>query len=276
MTQRIRPMLAHTYEGSDDFDHSFMWVQPKLDGIRCLAFGSKTLVTRDGVEFAPNRLVHIREAIHALGLDELVLDGELYIHEMRLQDINSRVRCNSDVPHPDETSLSFYCYDVVADAPFGFRYGCVGRHIASHNYAAVCAVPTHLVLSHQHVKHLHSKFLQLGYEGAMIRNPVEPYAQTDKKENRVRSLLKLKSTLDAEGVVVDTCFGERDYSHMIGSLHIRLDDNTTCWAGSGLSHEQRLSYVSPENILGKRVRINYERLSRDGHPLKPIIECVYE
>jgi hypothetical protein len=100
--------------------------------------------------------------------------------------------------------------------------------------------------------------------------------QTDKVENRVGALRKLKSTLDAEGVVIATELGEGQFSDMIGTLHIQLDNGITCRAGGGLSHDQRRRYLNPDLILGKRVRIEYERLSVGNLPLKPIINCIYE
>ena len=276
---KIRPMLAHFYNGPTDFCYPIMWVQPKLDGIRCMVFNGTTLITRDGIVFADNRLLHIRKALSELDLTGLVLDGELYCHGMPLQKINARVRCNSTTPHDDESSLTYCCYDIGASAPFGFRYLNAMRELSFPGFKSnnpVVSVPTHATFSDAHVRHLHEHYRSNGYEGVMVRDPVSPYMQTDKVENRVGALRKLKSTLDAEGVVVETELGDDFFSDMVGTLHIRLDNGILCRAGGGLSHEQRRAYLNPDLIIGKRVRIEYERLSVGGLPLKPIINCVYE
>ena len=78
----IRPMLAQTYEKRKQHINYPCYVQPKLDGIRCIAYrdGNEIkLMSRTGKEFP--HLEHIREALDKLNLTGF-LDGELFTTEL--------------------------------------------------------------------------------------------------------------------------------------------------------------------------------------------------
>lgn len=274
----IRPMLAHHYRTPADFCYPYFWLQPKLDGIRVLIHKGTRIISRDGIELHPNRLQHIRAALAKLPVTDLILDGELYCHGMPLQKINSRARVTSSTAHEDESALSFCCYDLIAAAPFGFRYvqfAC--EFLPAFGTSAVCSVPTHITVSHSHATKLHAHYKAHNFEGTMLRNPVDDYRQTDLVENRVRSLLKRKDVLDAEASAIGYCVGDEHLADRISSLHLQLPSGITFWAGSGLSDAQRLAYKdNPDLFMGKKVRVEYERPSVAGIPLKPIIVCVYE
>jgi DNA ligase 1 len=74
------PMLAKDYKKeSRKIDWGNCFVQPKLDGMRCLVFikkGKVTFMSRSGKEITT--LDHIKEDLR--GLNDMVLDGEMYAH----------------------------------------------------------------------------------------------------------------------------------------------------------------------------------------------------
>src|SRR3989304_5553014 len=85
-TKRIKPMLAAPFE---DHKHKLVYpvtVQPKFDGVRCLAFrkadGTIMLQSRGG---DPYELPHIQNEISPWLGNGWILDGELYIHGTSLQ-----------------------------------------------------------------------------------------------------------------------------------------------------------------------------------------------
>ena len=86
----ILPMLAKSYE---DEKHKIDWnncyIQPKLDGMRCLAFIDKKsntvkLLSRDGKII--ENMSHIeKELLEYFPNQDIILDGELYCHGIGFQ-----------------------------------------------------------------------------------------------------------------------------------------------------------------------------------------------
>ena len=78
----IKPMLAHKLnENRIDWSKS-VYMQPKLDGVRCL-FTKNGAFSRTGKQFMNIR--HIEDSLKSFFKEypEMVLDGELYNHELK-------------------------------------------------------------------------------------------------------------------------------------------------------------------------------------------------
>ena len=76
----IKPMLAHKYN-PDKIQYP-AYIQPKLDGVRCI-FTKDGAFSRTGKQF--KNLRHIESALYSLFVTypKLILDGELYNHELK-------------------------------------------------------------------------------------------------------------------------------------------------------------------------------------------------
>ena len=81
-TTYFDPMLAHPYDPKRLVGEELVCVQPKLDGIRCIA-RKDGLWSRKGERFVA--VPHVWEEIKHLFEEnpDLVLDGELYNHELK-------------------------------------------------------------------------------------------------------------------------------------------------------------------------------------------------
>jgi DNA ligase-1 len=78
----IKPMLAHKFDESRvDFSEP-VYIQPKLDGVRCV-FTKDGAFSRTGKQFMNVR--HIEMALQPLfnTSPHMILDGELYNHKLK-------------------------------------------------------------------------------------------------------------------------------------------------------------------------------------------------
>ena len=78
----LKPMLAHKYDNSRVDWSQPVYIQPKLDGVRCL-FTKHGAYSRTGKKFM--NLAHIELALISFFKEQpdVVLDGELYNHKLK-------------------------------------------------------------------------------------------------------------------------------------------------------------------------------------------------
>ena len=115
----IKPMLAYK-AGIKPIDFSEqVYIQPKLDGVRCL-FTKDGAFSRTGKQFM--NVQHIENELQPLFNDypNLILDGELYNHALKndFEKIISLVR--KQKPNPFDRSeayefVEFHWYDIIDD-----------------------------------------------------------------------------------------------------------------------------------------------------------------
>ena len=129
----IKPMLAYKV-GNKPVDWSEkVYMQPKLDGVRCvIKLGDNNEVqafSRTGKPWL--NIAHITNSLHYFFTQhpDIILDGELYNHDLRddFEKIISLVRKQKPTPS-DRTEASklvqFHCYDyieTVLNMPYSYR-----------------------------------------------------------------------------------------------------------------------------------------------------------
>lgn len=191
----LRPMLAHSIDNHLNKIIFPCYVQRKNDGNRILSkinSESIEMISRRGHAF--ENLEHISEALSVLqnGHDEIVLDGELYIHGEPLQKIASYIKRKQE----KTLDIKLHLYDCVLDAPFVERYNKLKSLPVFSDI--IHLVDTYEVGSMEDIYKYHKQFLEEGYEGTMIRHGDTSY----EIGHRSHSLLKLKDFKDAEFEIV--------------------------------------------------------------------------
>lgn len=173
------------------------FVQPKIDGVRCLFDGRRTW-TRNGkphIQAIQKRL----SGIDISGIKErIILDGELYSPGKSFQEIVSAVKRNQRLTH----DLRYYVFDLlVLDEPslaFEARLQYL-KKLKKENintpYTMVSTIPCTTLSG---LKDFHKKFVNAGNEGLIYRSPASVYRQ-----GRSRSaLLKYKTFVDDEFTII--------------------------------------------------------------------------
>ncbi|CAM6003858.1 unnamed protein product [Sphagnum balticum] len=198
------PMLAHKFA---DHGHKIKYpayIQPKLNGHRCLAIitdGVCTLWsrTRKPITSMPH-IVKELENVYKTGTHEL--DGELYNHDYRdrFEDLASFIR--QEVPKPGCEVVEYHLYDQRSDGGFGERIAKLRDKI--HCYEKVHGLLTYVKFTEtlpakdeDEMMSYFEHFLKNGYEGGMARNSNGLY-----EGKRSYNLQKIKSFVDDEFSIV--------------------------------------------------------------------------
>lgn len=263
----VKPMLAHVYEKhSEKVDWSKpVFVQPKLDGHRCLAFkdnGRVSLLSRRGT--AIDTLPHIVSDLNKTMEDGQVFDGELYCHTLSLNQIGSLIKKASD----ESELVEFHCYDVVENLPFSSRMALLLVDFGP----SLRAVETKRVYSEEEASEQFALFVEDGYEGAMLRHGDDPY----KPGARSTSLLKLKSFQDSEFVIIGYREGKGTCEGM-AVFYCQTDAGHRFEVLAPGTHEQKKeAWENRDSFVGKYVTVKYQYLTNTATPVPfpAVAKCI--
>jgi DNA ligase-1 len=213
----IEPMLAHPIEDKEKYATFPAYCQPKLDGFRCIAMianGDVKLFsrTRKTITTLPHIVFQLSEMFRG---QTLILDGELYNHELKDDFSKIASTIKRDEVHPDHEIIQYHVYDVVGSGDQGYnaRTKAVFELLSSAKAPNVKVVDTYYVNSREELGKMHDRFTALGYEGAMYRNVDTPYEM-----KRSPGLLKVKKFSDAEFTVVDRVEGSGKFMGKLGAF----------------------------------------------------------
>lgn len=199
----IKPMLAKEVNYKK---LSFpCYIQPKLDGVRCLMIwngDSVQFLSRNGKLYTT--LEHIASKLPALNpkVGPIVLDGEIYSDELTFQEITSAVKALKE----SSMKLKYRVYDVVSMDVQSERLLFLEGMVRYIDLELVQLVSTSIVNSRDEVKKLHDDFVQQGFEGAILRPLVGHYEQGQRSSN----LLKVKEFDSTEFIFRKFEWGQRD------------------------------------------------------------------
>lgn len=279
--ETFSPMLALKYEDrTKDVAAALakgpVFVQPKLDGIRCIA-------TRHGLVTRNNKPIvsapHIVEALAPIfkACPDVILDGELYNHELK-HDFNQIVSLVKKTKPTDEDNararelVEYHVYDTASDAAQDLRFQALFELLELCPAGSpVFFVDAEVAHNTRDVDMLYESFLADGYEGAMIRLD-EPYEQ-----KRSKNLLKYKPTQDAEFEIVEICEGNGNRSGMAGYAVVRLPNGNTCHSNiKGDREFLRHTLASAAELVGKQATIEFFGFTPDGALRFPRIKAFHE
>jgi len=266
----IKPMLAHKV-GKKEVDWSAKnFIQPKLDGVRCI-FTKVGAYSRTGKQF--KNVAHLEEDLKDFFWNNpnAILDGELYNHDLKhdFEKIISLVR--KQKPTEDDRSeaanlVQYHVYDTIwQDVTYEDRYNWLRTNLPIAKTMTLIANTT--VDSMAEAKMLHDVHLAQGYEGSMLR--------TNGLYERKRSynLQKFKDFHDTEATIVGYEAGKGKFTGLIGKFFMQDDDGNKfgCPIGKGYNFADRK--VILDNIhdyIGQRATFTYFQRTNAGsyrHPL---------
>ena len=223
---RKKPMLAYP-ASAKPIDYSKpTFIQPKLDGVRCLiqydekrefeGSGIKAY-SRTGKEW--KNIDHILTELRPFFLKypNVILDGELYNHDLRdnFEKIISLVRKTKPT---DEDRLEasektqFHCYDTIMEhMPFNERDSFIKLNFDL-CVKSVKMVDTIKVFDEDEAQSIHRSNLRKGYEGSIVRTN-DTYAC-----KRSHNLRKFKDFHDAEATLTGWVEGKGKRKGTIGKF----------------------------------------------------------
>ena len=266
LSKSIRPMLAvEMDEKNVKFTSSnSLFVQPKLDGIRCMIYQSHHQIifqSRQNKLFEP--FIHLLPELQKIFKDypDIILDGELYCHGLGFEQVTSMVR-RAKVRHPDVEKINYVIYDCIGDDSYISRTNCISSLAMKH----VFFIETIEVTTMKQIEDSHTHYTGMGYEGVMIRSN-GPY-----KHGRSKDLLKYKKFKDSEYVVVGHTEGTG--AHAGTAIFVckssETSDKTFNVVMNGPLEKRRDMLKHVDDYYGKLLTVKYQELSVDGIPRFPI------
>jgi len=275
----LKPMLAHKFD-NNRVDWSLpVYIQPKLDGVRCL-FTKDGAYSRTGKKFM--NLAHIELALMPFFKQQpdIVLDGELYNHKLKrdFEKIISLVR--KQKPTADDRLdaqhlVQFHVYDYFD----GVRYdsyktrmqNLYNSDINIYNPKVIQIVPAQLVDSYNYARDLHATYLREGYEGSIIR------LDGLYKHGRSYDLMKFKDFSDTEATIIGYETGKGKRTGTLGKF-IMLDDEGVqfgCPPGKGYSYKDLAEILNNiTDYIGKRATFTYFQRTQAGSYRHPLFKTI--
>jgi ATP-dependent DNA ligase len=271
MADRKGIMLCYPLEERRLKDPKFGWsfpviVQPKLDGERCrvIARGSsEPPILLSSSEETIISVPHISAAIQSLGwVGEL--DGELYTHGYDQSDIHSVVsRKSEDTLHEEHSAIQLWLFDTVEQRPQLER---ISKLINLEETPEIKQVLSTLAFSFSEVLQQYREFLEMGYEGIIVRHPEHPYYR---KRSRFILKFKPKKTDHYQIIgIVEAISKTGEKKGMLGAFICTSDEGTTFRVGAGeLSHERRKQiWAERDQFIGRICIVSYQNLGPGGKP----------
>jgi len=266
----IKPMLAYKVDKKPVDWSEKVFIQPKLDGVRCI-FTKDGAYSRTGKEF--KNLAHIKYDLtdYFRKHPNSVLDGELYNHALKndFEKIISLVRKQKPTDQDAreaEDLVQYHVYDTIAEGvDYEDRFNWLTRYLPI--AATMTLIKNTVVESQDEAKMLHDVHLAQGYEGSMLRLN-KPYEQ-----KRSYNLQKFKDFSDTEATIVGYEAGKGKFTGLIGKFFMQDDDGNEfgCPIGKGYNFADRKSILdNVHDYIGQRATFTYFQRTQAGsyrHPL---------
>lgn len=238
--------------------------QPKLDGVRCVAFLEKGYIRLMSRGRKTYYLKHIQDALIPFFKEHpnLCLDGEIYIHGESLQMINSLVKRYQ----PNTEKLEYYVYDAfnpLIDEPWSKRK----EYLKLLPYSPVITpVSSFEVLSEEDIDNAEYYFVNYNFEGAIIRTMEGIY----RKGFRSMDLLKVKSFTDAEFKIVGFHSGEGKFTDCVIWECVTSEGKPFDAVPEGTLEQKKEWYRNGYKYIGKYLTVKYFNYTPAGVPFHPV------
>ena len=284
MTTHFKPMLAHKFDNKRVDWSKPVFIQPKLDGIRCI-MKSDGCYSRNGKKFMNVQHLYtktIKELFKQNPL--LVLDGELYNHDLRdnFEKIVSLVR--KQKPTPDDRKearklIQYHVYDycMAVNNKLNLLESDMNRY-EKRMHQLVCSdmygkhiryVPARGVHSLDKAKEIHNDFLQQGYEGSILRLD-GPY-----KCGRSYDLMKFKDFSDTEATIVSWVEGKGKRRGTIGKF-IAVDSDGIRFGMPVMDNFKKLqaNFKAMQDWVGRTATFTYFERTKAGSYRHPLFKAI--
>ena len=286
MKNHFKPMLAHKFDNKRVDWSKPVYIQPKLDGVRCV-FTKDGAFSRTGKKFMNLQHLFTPKMFSMFKQNPwLVLDGELYNHDLRddFEKIISLVR--KQKPTDDDRKearklIQYHVYDYAFCNPnenkvdliesdmnrYGKRHDQLAR---SNMYGKhIRYVPARGVHTLDKAKEIHNDFLEQGYEGSILR------LDGAYKNGRSYDLMKFKDFSDTEATIVSWVEGKGKRRGTIGKF-IAVDSDGIKF---GMPVMDKFVYLKKnfkamQDWVGKTATFTYFERTKAGSYRHPLFKAI--
>ncbi|TGT64124.1 MULTISPECIES: hypothetical protein [unclassified Mesorhizobium] len=264
----FEPMLAKSYKGRIKFPIAS---QPKLDGIRCIA-RAEGLFSRQGKPIVSCPHIEAELAPLFVADPDLVLDGELYNHDLKadFEQLVSLIR--KQEPNPATAGVvQYHVYDIPSFEGTFFQRAPVYNAMLQ-GFDHILPVETRIAFNQAMFDKDYEEFMENGYEGQMGR--LDADYEIGK---RSAHLLKRKDMQDAEfpitkiGEGLGNWSGHAKWVEFMLPNDARLENGERPRAGiKGTKEFCKQLLEEQEEWIGSPGTIQFFQLSARGIPRFPV------
>ena len=262
------PMLAHRYNEKKGDIKFPCFVQPKLDGVRCVVVGNK-LYSRNGNRFPV--LPHIENELKLYNKNNLILDGELFTDDINFEKIVGLVKKYKKSEEDEKNSLKIYLnvFDYIdSKLPFNKRLINLNQFFEKNkNMKYIKQVKTEECPQEKNIEEFLEKYTKEKYEGLIIRNKSGLYEENTRSVH----LQKLKKFIDEEFEIID--YTTPDQGKEVGCviwICKTKEGKQFSVRPSGNYQERKKLYREAKKYIGKMLTIRYQELTNGHVPRFPV------
>ena len=284
MTTHFKPMLAHKFDNKRVDWSKPVFIQPKLDGIRCI-MTADGCYSRNGKKFMNVQHLYTKAIKDLFKVNPLlVIDGELYNHDLRddFEKIVSLVRKQkptSDDRKEARRLIQYHVYDFVMayKGKLDLIESDMNRY-EKRMHQLVCSdmygkhiryVHAQRVANFDTAKRLHIKYKSQGYEGSILRLD-GPY-----KCGRSYDLMKFKDFSDTEAKIVSWVEGKGKRRGTIGKF-IAIDSDGIRFGMPVMDKFEYLqkNFKAMQDWVGKTATFTYFERTKAGSYRHPLFKAI--
>jgi len=265
----------------EDFVSYPVRVEPKLDGLRCVAVkvdGDVTMFTRSGNVL--ETLPRIKKILEDSPWDNFVLDAEIMGADWN----ESASIVMSHKKGKDDSSMVLHVFDAMPFIDWKDQAGSmelfervelVEELVSQVNNSSVVQVEGIVAKNEKELIEYYSKCTDGGYEGIMLKSLNANYVF-----KRSESVKKMKPTSTYEGVVVDNYLGNRGSKRegMWGGFEVVLPNGIVTRVGGGFTDKLKAEIgVDPDVWIGRVIEmegqpdpLTGDGLTKDGKVRFPV------
>ena len=273
---RKKPMLAYPVSDKPINYSDKIFMQPKLDGVRCVIQCDNSEIkaySRTGKEWKnfDHILFNLKGFFHFN--PTVILDGELYNHDFKdnFEKIISMVRKTKPTDEARAESaknVQFHCYDIIDEnETFEERNKFIIQNVPRNH--CVTHVSTTRCASDHDAKEMHAVNLACGFEGSILRTN-DVY-----KCGRSWHLRKFKDFHDDEAMILDWVEGKGKRKGTIGKF-MAQDSAGNIFGMPVMDKFEYLqnNFEEMKTWVGKLATFTYfERTNADSYR-HPLFKCI--
>lgn len=282
----IFPMLAGKYEPQTskkkrtDIQYP-CFVQPKLDGLRCITYintTGKAVVAQSRTGGLFDSVAHITSVLLPIfkAHPRVALDGELYTKDISFETLAGIIKKKkiTDADRDVLKHVKYHIYDMIhldnPDMPYIERHQFICKVVQAHSSPFLEIVRTDKVKSVDEFKEKFGEFVANEYEGIMLRNIDSVYQQGF----RSNDLQKYKEFQEEEYAIVGFDQGDgRDKGTVIWKCQTKEGRAFSVRPRGTHEHRQDL-FKNGESFVGKQLTVIFQELSELNVPRFPVGKAV--
>ena len=279
---RKKPMLAYPVSNKPIDYNEPVFMQPKLDGVRCIIQYERRVQPREDVVVAYSRTGKEWKNIDHILFNlkpwfalnpNVILDGELYNHNFKdnFEKIISMVRKTKPTPEARVESaenVQFHCYDMIDETmTFEDRYNFVFDKLRD-SYSVRTVVTTPIPNQYE-AEEMHEVNMNSGFEGSILRTN-DTYAC-----KRSHNLRKFKDFHDTEATITGWVEGKGKRIGTIGKF-LAVDSEGNEF---GMPVMDKFKYLQDnfklmQGYVGKTATFTYFERTKANSYRHPLFKCI--